>query len=202
MSNNRWMFLDIDGVLNSHANSQRCHLVKRRLWDNSPDSYFPDPLDSLDFGCASIACSIRTSFALNTVVSSTWRKRFSTVELMDLLRRASFLESSDYLDVTSELFPCTDFERQSENVTRGMEIAAYLKAKSSEEAIGVILDDDSDFGMLTPYLVSTSLTTGGLRVDHFLQARNIIKSQERGWIPPLGKMAFEMLEAYGFKENS
>lgn len=201
MIDDRWMFLDFDGVLNHHAISQLSYL-KKHAEDDTLEFYSPDPLDSLDLGCVSVASSIRRTFNLDTVVSSTWRKRFTKLELRELLQAAHFCNDSDFLDVTPELHPCTDFERQPESVTRGVEIAAFLKKYSSREAIGVILDDDSDFGMLTPYLVSTSLTAGGLRVDHFLQARNILKSQERGWTPSLGKMAFEMLEAYGFRENS
>lgn len=138
------VFLDIDGVLNSHESFERGEkLVPQSV------AYLNDLVN----------CLAITGRSVEFVISSTWRKAWPVSELIDQLREKGF---------TGQIAGVTPYI-DGIDVERGTEIAAYLKTfpgKYCRHIDGVvILDDDGDMGTLVHRLVQTDPRHGLVGAD-------------------------------------
>lgn len=149
------VFLDFDGVLNSHEYFER--RTRSSEWSRA-DDIDRDAVARLQLLCDAASASI--------VISSTWRLLHRRVELCDLLRAKGL--TAKVLDKTPELHD-----------ERGHEIQAWLdnNAKLGRfDVTGiVILDDNSDMAHLRPWLVQTSFATG-LTDACIVRARDVLRA--------------------------
>jgi hypothetical protein len=133
------IFLDIDGVLNSHKtfdNSKRKQ--KDYVWKET-DDIDPDNVAQLNR-----ILNITNAFI---VISSSWRNGRS-VELLKTIAQKVRIDSTRIIDKTPTL-----------TRDRGDEIKLWLK-KNRQVKKFVILDDDSDMGSLKKHLVQTDPSIG------------------------------------------
>lgn len=143
MKDEKIIFLDIDGVLNSRQSITNAGGQARyRTW---PAPYHVKQLNKI----------IELTNA-KVVISSTWRIGKSLSELNHLFILA------DFKGILVDTTPILD--KSDLNIIRGMEIQAWLDIHPDIRRF-VILDDDSDMGHLTPYLVQTTFEYG-LTEDH------------------------------------
>lgn len=131
------IFLDIDGVLNSHqwirANE---HLLKTQQLSMHVD---------LDKEAVARLERLVKQTEAKIVISSTWRIVHSLSSLRDILGRHGF--TGEVIDKTPKL-----------NIARGLEIQQWLDKNPVESF--VILDDSSDMAHLLNKLVRTSFDDG------------------------------------------
>lgn len=162
----RYVFLDIDGVLNS-----RKHL------EAAPNPPYVDRLNPTDFEIGfhqiipELVLRLNSLVAENVVfvLSSMWRRWFKTDVMQEMLRQHGFLGTlADATPVLSER-------------PRGQEIASWLESETGVELSRgqlawpafVILDDNSDMDRLMCKLVQTDYDTG-LQDDHIRRAREML----------------------------
>lgn len=152
------VFLDFDGVLNSHLYFAK-HAAPNRLLDiPARDHIDPDAVTLLD------QLLLRTG--AHIVVSSTWRLTRDTSELYRLLV-AKGLRHGTVVGKTADL----------RGAPRGKEIRLWVDTHRPESF--VILDDDSDMAEMAPWLVKTSFGDG-LQQDHVGRAVAILAEPWRG----------------------
>jgi hypothetical protein len=149
----RIVFLDIDGVLNSHA------FFARRADDPEKEKYV-DRIDDEAVARLQRLCAMNDA---NVVVSSTVRFNKTRVELQELLAAHGFkrMVLDKTPDYTRRPTPGGLWLAQER---RGHEIQGWL---DENERLGrfnvtgfVILDDDSDMAHLKSRLVKTSFDQG------------------------------------------
>lgn len=181
----RYLFLDIDGVLNSHGWWRRRNIdAQLKEADTFDRSWRPEDKEKARFIRSLIdldpeACAMFNLWVkeldLQIVVSSTWRLSRTLDELKALLS-AKGIDPSRIIAKTPRLnpddVPSVDGVRvKRSSCWRGLEIENWIwnEHPTSEERDKleiIILDDDSDFSRLTPWHVQTSLKTGGLLQGH------------------------------------
>jgi hypothetical protein len=166
----RIVFLDFDGVLNHYE------------WFTLMSQKRDDPMssrkaeDAFDPNCAKLVQELCEKFGAKIVVSSSWRYGRSISELTELLRgvgiQAQIIDKTpSYLDENDELVATTVVSA----LTRGREIAEWLRQNKEHEVSGiVILDDDRDIAPLERWHVKTSFRDGGLRQDHLRKAEELL----------------------------
>jgi hypothetical protein len=138
------LFLDIDGVLNSHKWFE--HLIANpREGDHFDRHIDPEAMYQLNRVCSEAMA--------NVVVSSTWRKVYNQAALRIGLRKAGFAHT--VIGVT----PSHGFKY------RGDEISHWLTENGHRNHTFAIVDDDSDMGGLLPRLVKTRFDTGLTTVE-------------------------------------
>jgi len=172
MSFLNYLFLDIDGVLNS-----RYYMTKntKMLQANRGN-----PLYMLD----PEACSIfqeaidQVPGGVELVISSTWRFNHPPAELQKLFAIRGI--HTPILGYTPEILTPHDLKDRRNELQRGLEIQWWLRTYCHKlgqpgivwDDISVaILDDDSDMGDLLPLLTQTRFQTGltEFEVPFFLQ---------------------------------
>jgi len=128
------VFLDIDGVLNSHA------------WfeENHPNNHHPEGHLS-PHHIAELNRVVSVTGA-KVVVSSTWRMGWIIGEIQRMLSDKGF---------QGTLVGMTPVRNR---LCRGDEIQEWLDGRNVEAF--VIVDDDSDMGSLLDHLVQTNFSTG------------------------------------------
>ncbi len=145
------LFLDIDGVLTSHA-----------YWRSTGRQI---SLHDLDRKAVTRLNSVLDRTGAMVVVTSTWRLHFNRVELQERLDRYGF--TGTVLSATG-----TGKDRKEK---RGLEIQAWLDNpryanKDSRHYVErfAIVDDDTDMAHLLPILVQTHMhgDDGGLQDEH------------------------------------
>lgn len=146
----RYLFLDIDGVLNHRAWHLRPKAdieADRAAWGHF--------YTQVDPACVARVNAIVAALGAKIVVSSTWR--FHEQTPMVLTRRGL---KADIVGVTP---------RSSAGI-RGHEIQAWMDEHGVTAEQIVILDDDSDMVHLLPRLVQTANTEGltGAEVERAL----------------------------------
>jgi hypothetical protein len=144
-----YVFLDIDGVLNS----RRWHSSHYRL-----GGLKPYPLDQFDPDAVKRLNTI-TDTGAKIVVTSSWR---TDNNLINILKEVG---------ITGDIIGVTEVNEK----TRGEQIEDWLKYNTSGKFKYVILDDESDF--LTsqkPHLVRTTFEQGLLDY-HVELALNILQ---------------------------
>lgn len=152
------IFLDFDGVLNSHA-----------WWELRPKPFVGikrSRIDDLEICPENIRQlnAIVSETGAKVVVSSTWRLTRTVKELRDILHRNGFI--GDVIDKT----PVLPSRR------RGLEIQDWID-NNCKDCVFVILDDDSDMEHLLPFLVKTSLFSGGLKAEHVQKAVEVLNGK-------------------------
>jgi hypothetical protein len=132
------VFLDIDGVLNSHA------WVKDLGRDRG--------LGHLDPAACARVQRLCDDTGAKLVISSTWRLIFKRAAICDMFRARDL--TTTILGMTAAL-----------HTKRGHEIQAWLDASSAIAELGtidgmVIIDDDFDMAHLAPWHVKTDVDCG------------------------------------------
>lgn len=145
------LFLDIDGVLNSHDWYHR-RGKERRFHINELD---PEACARLQDVCSQTSARI--------VITSTWRKIHSREWLRRLLRKRGV--TAPIIGTTPDLWS-RELEGRVDwfSVGRGLEIQWWLQTFMSPDELDTvhtaIVDDESDMGDLEGILVQTSINTG------------------------------------------
>lgn len=155
------LFLDVDGVLNSHQSATFWHNKRdQNKWENELYSEWQGSLkEYLAFEFDPIALSnleelLRRVPRLNIVVSSTWRFGEDVASLQKIFQPAK-LVSSAIIDVTPHL---------GHGVARGLEIQKWLDGHPEVQEF-VILDDDNDMEHLSHRLILTDAKNGFTYTD-------------------------------------
>jgi len=133
------IFLDVDGVLNSINK-----LISVYNQTHKPHSGYSYPFDKV---CLENLKILVESTNSKLVITSTWRRDKEGIDtLIYILKK---------YDLDTKVIGYTPIL----NTNRGMEIKQFIS--SFEEKINfIILDDDSDFGELLPYLIKTDIHVG------------------------------------------
>lgn len=141
---NRLLFLDIDGVLNS------VNYYMTRVRGEVPTSVFEYHSTDLDPTAVDLLKNFVLEYNIDIVLSSTWRKLFAISEIKDLFTLAGW-EGIPIIDFTPVL-----------HTIRGEEIQKWYNMFESEYDEYVIIDDDADFlpSQLEYNFVHVSGTTG------------------------------------------
>jgi hypothetical protein len=132
----KFVFLDIDGVLNSHqfylerSQSERYKIMGYPLCDLDPEK-----LKLLD--------DLIDDTQAHIVISSTWRNKYSIEDFKTFFSTLGFKNSNNIIDKTPKLFFQSDSKH---SVPRGCEIFEWLEVNTEYEEVYtyVIFDDDSD----------------------------------------------------------
>jgi hypothetical protein len=143
------LFLDIDGVLNSH---QSAIYYNRIGHDNggNPDHFCPIALSNLH--------SILEEFPdLKLVISSTWRLGETLESMQQKLFALGSIPPQRVISMTPVL--------RDPRVARGVEIEAWLKVYGNSVSRYVIVDDDGDMAKVKDALIQTDEWHGLMRRD-------------------------------------
>jgi hypothetical protein len=155
----RYLFLDIDGVLNSAPWAT--------IRDNEPGAKRPIMLNEFDPLCVQkLEVLVKRLQPCQVVLSSTWRLHYTPPEMVAML--APFGYSGGLIDRTPKL-----------GSFRGYEIQEWMNQNLVEAHQIVILDDDDDMVHLKPRHVRTSFYKAGLCDVHVNQALKLFG------LPPL-----------------
>jgi hypothetical protein len=148
------LFLDFDGVLNSHQSATFWHNKRDQAkWENEMYRDWPGTLkeyiaqEFCPIAMSNVEELIRRVPGLKVVVSSTWRLG-TTVESLRKILHPSKIIGDAIIDVTPRL------GRLAEGIQRGDEIQKWLDGHPEVESF-VIVDDDDDMAHLLPRLVQT-----------------------------------------------
>lgn len=139
----RVLFLDIDGVLNSHAWLEQGHMKSHTKMETHFD---PEACRLLNTVIQRTGCEL--------VLSSSWRIGHDVSWIETVLQKRG-CPLAKFRGETPNLI----LEDNSNDDLRGREIEAWLKAADFKDAF-VIVDDSNDMGRLLPRLVRTSWRTG------------------------------------------
>jgi hypothetical protein len=147
------LFLDIDGVCNSHCFFQVRHLNRIRMGDDLECPYSwrldPEAVARVDGVCSRARAQV--------VVISSWRNVLPMPTLRGVLRRAGLRAA--VIDRTPKL-------GDPNKLPRGPEVVAWLAANMRDLESYVILDDTDDMGpTLRHRHVLTSTDSGMSRWD-------------------------------------
>jgi len=170
--NKRVLFLDIDGVLNSHEYWDRLTADtknKMRIIPGGEGQIDPVAVSRLEVILKDTGCDV--------VISSTWRRLLEVETIVDLFikkglspfYRNRFIGATDTINV-----PMDDPNRTTKE--RGLQIQRWLDANLEYTKVA-ILDDDSDMAHLMPYLIKTNILTG-LLDEHVVQIIMLFKKEE------------------------
>lgn len=132
----RYLFLDVDGVLNNHRWS-----MARSGQPHEPDRVFDNQIDP---ACVFVLRELVDALEAEVVLSSTWRGHTRTEAA---LARAGV---PDWIGRTPQL----------DSRVRGHEIAYWMRENGVTADQVVILDDDDDMAHLLPRLVQTDAEFG------------------------------------------
>lgn len=167
----KFVFLDIDGVLNCESFIHKLHKEKlHHMSDYATirdvtETFMPSAIESLN--------SLIEQTGAEIVVSSSWRKLYTLKQLRGILKKNGFKYSEIIIDKTPS------FEVQwNVEYCRGEEIYKWLKDKDYLNHSFVILDDDSDMGRLLGNLVKTNWKGNGLEKEHIEQAVKLLSEKK------------------------
>lgn len=133
------IFLDVDGVLNSINK-----LIETYNKTHKPHSGYSYPFDEKCLENLKLLIQETNS---KIVITSTWRK--------DEEGRRTLLKALSEYELDNKVIGYTPVLDE----TRGIEIKQFL-ISLKETPNFVILDDDSDMGELTPFLIKTNKQVG------------------------------------------
>jgi hypothetical protein len=134
-NNNPVIFLDIDGVLNSHIYfSSRESIKEDERLNNDPDGH--DKNDLIDpKAVENLNEIVRNVPNVEFVLSSTWRRGHHITEMTEILK------SKGFIGIINSATPICDFKGS----VRGNEISIWLENNRDFNFNNyVIIDDDSD----------------------------------------------------------
>lgn len=134
------LFLDIDGVLNHND-----WYIESRKNNPSKYTFAKHEHSHFDPNCVERLNKITTETGANIVVSSTWRKGKTLLQLQELLGDVGV--TGEIIDTTPALY----YKNSTDNVQRGSEIHEWvrlnknlLETETHLYKDYVIIDDDSD----------------------------------------------------------
>jgi hypothetical protein len=161
------IFLDIDGVLNSHAYLQR-----------APGAFDDrDPAKMIDDQAVAHLNAIVERSGADVVISSSWRIAHRLPTIRDALRRRGFVGRVIGRTPIGHREPIRGVIR---GCVRGNEIQGWLDAAAQRQGFSVssfvILDDNSDMGHLLPRLVQTTYGHG-LLPAHVAKALAVLEER-------------------------
>lgn len=133
------IFLDIDGVLNSHRKLKEVYDKTHK-----PHSGYNYPFDEL---CLENLKTLVEATNSKIVITSTWRK--------DKEGREKLIQALKEYELDQRIIGYTPIL----NKTRGIEIKAYLSTLDHQPNF-IILDDDTDMESLIDYLIKTNIQVG------------------------------------------
>ena len=133
------IFLDIDGVLNSHRK-----LIEVYNKTHKPHSGYNYPFDEL---CLENLKTLVEATNSKIVITSTWRK--------DKEGRDKLIQALKEYELDQHIIGYTPILNQP----RGIEIKEYL-ATLEHQPNFIILDDDTDMESLIDYLIKTNIQVG------------------------------------------
>lgn len=174
MNKEKYIFLDVDGVLNHHETYKKKQI----------NSLYSD----LDSECLALFSKLVHSIDhVHIVLSSSWRLIESDMHRLE----ASFKEFGipKWIDIT----PYLEYEQGR---TRGKEISQWLKENHICKDQIIILDDNSDMSDLKDRLIQTDFMNGGFKEVHFKKALDILKGNH------MTKETKEILEALEAANNT
>lgn len=174
MNKEKYIFLDVDGVLNHHETYKKKHI----------NSLYSD----LDSECLALFSKLVHSIDhVHIVLSSSWRLIESEMDRLE----ASFKEFGipKWIDIT----PYFEYEQGK---TRGKEISQWLKENHICKDQILILDDNSDMSDLKDRLIQTDFMNGGFKEVHFKKALDMLKGNH------MTKETKEILEALEAANNT
>jgi predicted phosphatase len=160
----RLIFLDVDGVLNSHhflkAQSERLSRESTlRTWDDRDE-------DMIDPAAVKLLAELVQRSGAFLVLSSSWRITRRLSHMRELLAGKGFPAPVPFIDKT----PSTQKQR-------GYDIQAWLDSELAQGRLWpdgmVILDDSSDMVHLEPWLVRTEYPKG-LQAEHVEKALEVL----------------------------
>lgn len=144
------VFLDIDGVLNSHK------LMKKMAHQDY------DLDDLIDPEAVSLLNQLTDATGASIVVSSSWRRAYLG-QPQGLTRLIALLK--DRHGIKAPIIGMTPAKDNALRNVRGKEIQAWLDCAPVTVDSFIIIDDDSDMGRLSNKLIKTTMVDG-LRIDH------------------------------------
>lgn len=174
MNKEKYIFLDVDGVLNHHETYKKKQI----------NSLYSD----LDSECLALFSKLVHSIDhVHIVLSSSWRLIESEMDRLE----ASFKEFGipKWIDIT----PYLEYEQGK---TRGKEISQWLKENHICKDQIIILDDNSDMSDLKDRLIQTDFMNGGFKEVHFKKALDMLKGNHKT------KETKEILEALEAANNT
>lgn len=133
------IFLDIDGVLNSHRK-----LIEVYNKTHKPHSGYNYPFDEL---CLENLKTLVEATNSKIVITSSWQK--------DEEGRDKLIQTLKDYSLDQYIIDYTPILHQK----RGIEIQSYLSTLEHEPNF-IILDDDTDMEDLTEYLIKTNISVG------------------------------------------
>lgn len=143
------IFLDIDGVLNSHEFFERTKENRDGFYDPSDGETW---LAMLDEACVARLERLVAEHDAKVVISSSWRCVLEHDEIERLLRVKGF--TGKVIGATTKSYGLVP----DRDTVRGDQIQHWLNANPVDSY--VILDDNSDMAHLEPRLVLTKWATG------------------------------------------
>jgi hypothetical protein len=154
----RLVFLDLDGVLNSHAYLY----AQSKIGEPHYDSREPGEAGAIDPEPVKRLNRLIDATGAKVVVSSSWRHGRSVARLRELLGSRGF--TGEVIGKTPDCVPNNDHMSARHVGARGDEIHAWIQSSPlyGVELIEsfVILDDDDDMSLVADRLVLTSFDTG------------------------------------------
>lgn len=147
------LFLDIDGVLNSHASAD---WANRKFGKCNGGFNTKDP-KFCPISCSNLITLLEDYPDLKIVVSSTWRLGEKVENLASMLEKYAEIPTGRVISKTPVIH----------DKDRGDEIKMWLDLNSSKYNIEkfVILDDDSDMSVVMEHLVQTDSRNGFTYTD-------------------------------------
>ena len=164
------IFLDIDGVLNSRVYGDSEFYLISTAGLSDAEIMLTMHHHHLDPNAIKILNDLVKRSGAEVVLSSTWRGRYSPEEMTAMLKdRGGEFEIKFS---TPKLFG-----KISSRISRGKEIAHYLKMLEVQPESFVILDDHDDMIHLKPFLVQTTMEYG-LTTDDIEKALKILNPEK------------------------
>lgn len=132
----KFIFLDIDGVLNHH----QFYLAKQRYKVYVEPRY---PLCDIDLEKLKLLDELINKTNAQIIISSTWRNKYSIDDFKNFFGTLGFRNTDSIVDKTPKLFFQSEVKH---SVPRGCEIFEWLESNTEYEEVYtyVIFDDDSD----------------------------------------------------------
>lgn len=166
----KYIFLDIDGVLNSTKYVTSDYYKQATAGMSDAEVMLIAHHLHLDPEAIKLVNDLVKRSGAKVILSSTWRGKYSCEEMTEMMKgRGAEFEISD---ATPALFG----KVHSSRIPRGKEIGHYLRLLEDWPEAYVILDDHNDMLSHLPYLVRTDVRVG-LTQDDVEKALKILNGE-------------------------
>jgi len=162
------VFLDFDGVLN-YSDFIQSRVKPKHMSDYAGWKKFHEGLDP---GNVENLNRIIEETGAEIIISSSWRILYTVKQLKIILKSNGFRFPEKIVGRTDSL---------GGDKRRGDEIKKWLIDHRCEDAVFVIIDDDSDMGDLIERLVQTKWFGKGLESHHANQAIRMLNEEGLSW---------------------